>query len=182
MSGHSKWSQIKHKKGIADAKKGALFGKLARAISVAARGNPDPTTNVRLKSEIDRARAVNMPSDNIERAIRRVSDKDTASLIEVQLELIGPGGVGIIATGITDNSNRTINEVKQVASKLGAHMAGQGSVAWMFKREATPEGVQFTPTTTIPLTDPADQQKLERLLEGLDELDDVQDLFTNAEY
>lgn len=134
MSGHSKWSQIKHKKAIVDAKKGKVFGKLARAISIAARGNPDPTTNLRLRGEIERARAVNMPNDNIERAISRVGDKDAAALSEVQLELIGPGNAAIIVSAITDNSNRTINEIKQIALKHQAHMAGQGAVLWMFKK------------------------------------------------
>lgn len=134
MSGHSKWSQIKHKKGIADAKKGVVFGKMAQAISVAARDNPDPSSNLRLKAEIERARAVNMPNENIERAIKRVSDKSAATLTEIQLELIGPGSAAIIVNAITDNSNRTINELKQIATKAGARLAGQGAVSWMFKK------------------------------------------------
>jgi YebC/PmpR family DNA-binding regulatory protein len=134
MSGHSKWSQIKHKKALVDAKKGKIFGKLARAIAIAARGNPDPTTNLRLRGEVERARSVNMPNDNIERAINRVGDKDAAALSEVQLELIGPGNAAIIVSAITDNSNRTINELKQLVLKHHAHMAGQGAVAWMFKK------------------------------------------------
>lgn len=134
MSGHSKWSQIKHKKAIVDAKKGKVFGKLARAISIAARGNADPTTNLRLKAEIDRARTYNMPSDNIERALSRGNDKAAAALIEVQMELIGPGNAALIVSAITDNSNRTINELKQIAQRHGAHMAGQGAVSWMFKK------------------------------------------------
>lgn len=134
MSGHSRWSQIKHKKAIADAKKGKIFGKLARAISIAARGNSDPTTNLRLRGEIDRARAVNMPGENIDRAISRVSDTESAALSEIAVELIGPGNAAIIVNAITDNSNRTINELKQLAGKHGARMAGQGAIAWMFKR------------------------------------------------
>jgi len=134
MSGHSRWSQIKHKKAIADAKKGKIFGKLARAISIAARGNPDPSTNLRLRGEIDRARAVNMPGENIDRAISRVSDAGTAALAELQVELIGPGNAAVIVSAITDNSNRTIGELKQLATKHGAHLAGQGAVAWMFRK------------------------------------------------
>jgi YebC/PmpR family DNA-binding regulatory protein len=111
-----------------------MFGKLGRAISVAAHGNPDPTTNLRLKAEIEHARAVNMPGENIERAISRVVEKGAAALIEVQLELIGPGGSAVVVNAITDNTNRTINELKQIASRHGAHMAGQGAVAWMFKK------------------------------------------------
>lgn len=134
MSGHSRWSQIKHKKAITDAKKGAVFGKIGRAISIAARGNPDPATNLRLKGEIERARAVNMPSDNIERAISRVSDSGTEALAEVQLEFIGPGNAAVVVNAVTDNSNRTINELKQLAARHGGRMAGQGAVLWMFKK------------------------------------------------
>ncbi|MCC6405040.1 MAG: YebC/PmpR family DNA-binding transcriptional regulator [Candidatus Yanofskybacteria bacterium] len=133
MSGHSKWSQIKHKKAIADAKKGKAFSKLSRAITVAARGNPDPTTNIRLKSEIERARAVNMPLENIERAIRRTTDT-SSTLDELTLEFIGPGNTGIVAQAITDSSNRTISELRQLAASHGGRMAGQGSVLWMFKK------------------------------------------------
>ena len=134
MSGHSKWSQIKHKKAIADSKKGKIFGKLAQAISLAARANPDPAKNLRLKGEIERARAVNMPNDSIERAIRKTTDKDAAALSEIQVELIGPAAAAIIVSAITDNSNRTINDLKKLAATFDAHMAGQGAVAWMFKK------------------------------------------------
>jgi len=134
MAGHSKWAQIKRKKAVADAKRGAVFGKLARAISVAARGNPDPGTNLRLKSEIERAREVNMPSESIERAIRRVADRDAAAFSEVTLEFVGPGSAAVIVYAITDNSNRTVHEVKQVAATHGAKPAGQGSLLWMFRQ------------------------------------------------
>lgn len=150
MSGHSRWSQIKHKKAIADAKKGKIFGKLARAISVAARGNPDASTNLRLKAEIERARAVNMPGENIERAVARMTGKDANTLAEIQLELVGPGNSAIIVQAITDNSNRTISELKQLAGTMGAHPAGQGSLLWMFKKSGavrlppeTPESIQL---------------------------------------
>ena len=178
MSGHNKWAQIKHKKATTDAKKGKVFSKLAKAISVAARGNPDPATNVRLKTEVERAKAVNMPRENIERAIRRVSDRDAAALQEVYLEFIGPGGVGIIVAAVTDNSNRTINELRQLASKQNARMAGQGSILWMFHRS----GQEFVPSTPYPLTDPVQQAQLEEFLSALDEHDDVQEVFTNADY
>lgn len=134
MSGHSKWSQIKHKKAASDAKKGVLFGKLARAIALAARDNPDPTTNQRLRDEIARARSVNMPNGSIERALKRVADRDAAALSELQLEFIGPANTAIIVNAITDNSNRTVSELRQIASRHGAHAASPGSVSWMFKR------------------------------------------------
>jgi YebC/PmpR family DNA-binding regulatory protein len=134
MSGHSKWSTIKRKKAAIDAKRGDLFGKFARAISVAARDNPDPETNHQLRDVVQRARTANMPSGNIERAIKKVSDKDTAALTEIQLEFLGPGGTALIATGITDNSNRTISELRKVASDADGRMVNQGSVSWMFRK------------------------------------------------
>lgn len=172
MSGHSKWSQIKHKKGIADAKKGAAFGKLARAISVAARGNPDPSKNIRLKEEIARARAANMPSESIERAISRFADKDAEGLKDVRVAFIGPGGAGILAHAITDNSNRTINELKQLAAHAGFRMAEANAVAWMFNPE--------NPVKT-PVPSPDDRQRLESFLNALDEHDDVQEVETSAD-
>lgn len=176
MSGHSKWSQIKHKKAISDARKSAVFGKLSRAISIAARDNPDPATNVRLKGEIDRARAANMPVDGIDRAIRKVADKQSAALAEVQLEFIGPAGVAIVARGITDNTNRTINEVRQIAAHAETRMVERGGAAWAFKR--VQDGLE--PVTTITLT-PDERSHLESFLETLDDHDDIQDIWTNAE-
>lgn len=134
MSGHSKWSQIKHKKAIADTKKGAAFSKLVRAISVAARGNPDPAANLRLRTEIERARAANMPLDVITRTLQRASDAASAELNDVQLEYIGPGGVAVLVHAITDNTNRTINELRQIASRHNVRGAGLGAIAWIFKR------------------------------------------------
>ncbi|HUO75913.1 MAG TPA: YebC/PmpR family DNA-binding transcriptional regulator [Candidatus Paceibacterota bacterium] len=176
MSGHSKWSQIKHKKAASDARKSAAFGKLSRAISVAARDNPDPATNVRLKNEIDRARAANMPIDGIERAIRRVADKRAATLTEIQLEFIGPGGVAIVASGITDSTNRTINEVRQIATHAGVRMVERGGASWAFRR--TPDGMEPIAPVTL---EPTDRQHLESFLESLDEHEDIQDIWTNAD-
>lgn len=136
MSGHSKWSTIKHKKAAADAKRGALFGKLVRAISIAARDNPDPNTNAQLRDVVQRARAANMPNEKIERALKKITDKDATTLSEIHLEFIGPGDTAIIVTGITDNSNRTISELKKIASVHGGRMVQQGSVGWMFKKAA----------------------------------------------
>ena len=134
MSGHSKWSTIKRKKAAIDAKRGDLFGKLARAITIAARDNPDPDTNNHLRDTIARARSANMPSINIERALKKVSEKDAATLSEVHYEFIGPADAAIIITGITDNSNRTVSELRKLASTHHGHMVNQGSVSWMFKK------------------------------------------------
>lgn len=235
MSGHNKWAQIKHKKAISDAKKGKVFGKLARAISVAARGNPDPTTNSRLKSEIDRARAANMPLDNIERAVRRVSEGDQDALSSIQVELFGPGNAAMLVIAITDNSNRTINEIRQLCGKIGVRFASPGSVSWMFKKSgvvrvhpqnpedlekielkaidagaedvqsengdlviycaagitdelarvlgpAAEKSIEFLPTSATLITDGKTQKQLEDSLEALDDLDDVQGVYTNADF
>jgi len=176
MSGHSKWSQIKHKKAISDAQRSAVFAKLSRAIAVAARTNPDPTTNAALKAEVDRARAENMPAESIERAIRRVADRQASDLSEVQLEFIGPGGVAIVASGITDSPNRTINEMRQLAVHGGVRMVERGGAAWAFRKVA--EGLE--PVATVPVG-PDDRERLERFLEALDSHDDIQNIWTNAE-
>src|SRR3989344_6006311 len=104
MSGHSKWSQIKHRKAITDKKKAQIFGKVAKAISVTARENPDIKTNIKLKSLIDQARTLNMPNENIERLIKRAKEKSESAFQELQIEAIGPGNIAIIITAITDNS------------------------------------------------------------------------------
>ena len=163
MSGHSKWSQIKHKKAAADAKKSAVFGKLARAISVAARENPDPGTNLRLQAEIQRARAVNMPTDSIERAIKRVTDKDAAALHEIQLEFIGPGNAAVVVHAITDNSNRTISELRLIAANQGGRIADPGSVLWMFRK------VGMVQATIDPAS--ADALQLATIDAGADDVD-----------
>jgi YebC/PmpR family DNA-binding regulatory protein len=172
MSGHNKWAQIKHKKAVTDAQRSKVFSRLARGITVAARGNPDPATNQRLKTEVDRARAANMPTDNIERAIRKVADKDSAQLKELAVAFIGPGGAGVRAHAISDNSNRTINELRQLAMHAGARLVEPGAVAWMFN-EQNP--------VTVTLPEPADRDALEKFLEALEEHDDVQEAETNAE-
>lgn len=176
MAGHNKWAQIKHKKAITDAKKGKVFGKLVRLISIAARSNPDPKSNPRLKSAIDNARAVNMPNDNIERAIKKVSDKDSTQLEELQLEALGPGGSALIITAISDNRNRTIGEIKTLLMKLDVKLVNQGSLAWMFVKN----GMEWVPGSPLTLNE-EDSAKLEKILEALDDQDDVQDVFTNVQ-
>ncbi len=138
MSGHSKWSSIKHKKGAADKKRGALFSKLSRAIIVAAReGGGDPTANLALQNAIDKARAVSMPKDNIERAIARGAGaaEGGEAYEAVSYEGFGPGGAAIIVEGLTDNRNRTAAEVRHVFTRFGGSLGTPGSVAWMFDRK-----------------------------------------------
>lgn len=135
MSGHSKWSQIKRQKGVADARKGQLFTKLGREISVAARqGGPDPDTNFRLRLAVQKARDNNMPQDTIERAIKRATgDTETSSLTEAAYEGYGPGGTAILVEVLTDNRNRTVADVRNVFSKGGGSLGESGCVAWLFE-------------------------------------------------
>ncbi len=137
MSGHSKWATIKRKKGAIDAKRGKLFTKLIREISVAARsgGGPNPDMNPRLRVAIERAREASMPSDNIKRAVARGAGEGDDAVIyeETAYEGYGPGGAAVIAEALTDNRNRTSSELHQVFSRNGGNMGVPGSVAWMFQ-------------------------------------------------
>ena len=139
MSGHSKWSTIKRKKGAADAKRGAIFTRLAREIVIAAReGGGDPETNFRLRLAVDKARAENMPKDNIERAIRRGSgeDKDAAAFEQIMYEGYAPHGVAVMVEAVTDNRNRTVSDLRHAFTKAGGNMAEPGAVGWQFDRIA----------------------------------------------
>src|SRR5438093_6083059 len=136
MSGHSKWAQIKRQKGVNDAKRGQMFTKLAREIAIAAReGGGDPDANFRLRLAIQRARALNMPQENIQRAIQRAAGggEDAQQLDEVTYEGYGPGGVAIYVEAVTDNRNRTVAEVRNVFTRNGGNLGENGSVAWLFE-------------------------------------------------
>ena len=138
MSGHSKWHQIRHKKGATDAKRGQLFSKLSRAIIVAAReGGPDPDNNISLANAIQKARDASMPKDNIERAIARGrgSGPDGQAYERVTYEGYGPGGVAVFIEAVTDNRNRTAAEVRHIFSKRDGTLGAGGAVAWLFDRK-----------------------------------------------
>ncbi len=137
MSGHSKWAGIKHKKAAQDAKRGKIFTKIIREITVAAReGGGNPDTNAALRTAVDRAKAVNMPSDNIEKAIKRGTGELPGVNYETAIfEGYGPGGVAILVETLTDNKNRTSAEIRNIFSKRGGNMAGSGSVAWLFTKK-----------------------------------------------
>jgi YebC/PmpR family DNA-binding regulatory protein len=238
MSGHSKWSSIKHRKGAADAKRGQLFSKLSRAIIVAAReGGADPAANLALQNAIEKARSYSMPKDNIERAIARGSgaDSDASAFETVVYEGYGPSGVALIVEALTDNRNRTAAEVRHVFSKHDGNLGGSGAVMWLFERRgivlvgadsvdedelllaaaeggaddvaldgstfqvmAAPEALTavreaveqagFTvesaeltmvPKTTVEVEDEAAARKILRLIDALEESDDVQDVYAN---
>lgn len=161
MSGHSKWSTIKRKKGAADAKRGQLFTRLAREIAIAARqGGGDPDANFRLKVAIDRARANNMPKDNIERAIQRGTgeDKDGNIVIEeVMYEGYAPHGIALLIECVTDNRNRAVAEIRHTLTKFGGSMGETGSVSWQFERSAY---------FSFPLTNYDEDQIFELAVEG----------------
>ncbi len=138
MSGHSKWATIKRQKGANDAKRGQLFTKLSKAITIAVRqggGSPDPESNFRLRLAIEAARAANMPKENIERAIQRASGKDAGILEEATYEGFGPGGFSVVVEAFTDNKLRTVSEVKNVFNKNGGSMGAQGSVMYQFGKK-----------------------------------------------
>ena len=165
MSGHSRWSQIKHKKALSDKKRGQIFSKLARLITLAAKKGTDPKANPGLAQVIDQARAANMPGDNIERAVKKVSDKDQAQLEELSIEALGPGGVALKIRAITDNRNRTMAEIKKILSDNDSKMVQPGSLSWMFNQRIS--------------VDPVAQVKIDKLFEALDDQDEVEDVISN---
>lgn len=141
MAGHSRWAQVKHKKALSDAKRGALFSKHARLISIAAReGGGDPEFNPRLRAAMEQARGEGMPKDNIERALARgLGATEGAALTAREYEAYGPGGSAFLIQAVTDNPNRTTNEVKSILAEFGGKLARAGSVAWLFERKAVVE-------------------------------------------
>ena len=237
MSGHSKWSTIKRKKGAIDAKKGKIFGKLGKEISVAARiGGGDPSGNPRLKVAIAAAKAENMPNDNITRAIKKGSgEAGGAALEELFLEGYGPAGVALMVETLTDNKNRTVSDVRHLITKYGGSLGEPGCVAWMFDKKGVivfdregvsedelmeaalecgaedlqsdetmfevltdPAGflevkealeakgfkpdlaeVQMRPKTTVKIEEEKPAQQVLKLVELLEEHDDVSDVFAN---
>jgi len=138
MSGHSKWATIKHKKGALDAKRGKIFTRLIKEITMAAKGGGDPDKNPRLRTAIQAAKAENMPADNIKRAVQRgTGELPGVSYEEFQLEGYGPGGVAVLVELSTDNRNRTISEIRHAFSKHGGNLGEAGSVAWMFHKKGS---------------------------------------------
>lgn len=180
MAGHSKWKQIKHKKGAADAKRGQLFSKLVREIMVAVRtGGSNPSTNTRLKVALERARASGLPKENSDRAIARASGTgDGVELIEALYGAIGPGGIAILIETITDNKNRTLAEMKNILNEFGGKFVEPASVLWNFEKVETPYGYDYRARSPIAISDES-KTALETLLTKLSEHDDVQKVYTN---
>ncbi len=173
MSGHSKWSQIKHKKGAADAKRGQLFSKLSRMISAQAKVAKGDRNSPALRAAIEKARAANMTNDVIDRAVSKATE--SKDLESVTYEAYGPGGVGIIIEALTDNRNKAATEVRHILSKAGFALAGIGSVTWAFARE----NHEWHATTYVELSD-TDAEALGELVDALEENDEVQEVYTNA--
>jgi YebC/PmpR family DNA-binding regulatory protein len=175
MSGHNRWSQIKHQKGAADKKRSALFSKLLRAIAVAARTDNNPGFNPQLRTAIDKAKQHNVPNDSIQRAINRSSE--AKDLEEVVVEAYGPGGVAFIIEAITDNTNRTISEIKHLLLSREGKIANQGSVMWSFEKNNEGEwGAKFPQQV-----EGNDMKKIQVLIEILNEHSDVQKVTTNSD-
>lgn len=167
MSGHSKWSQIKHQKAAEDAKRGKIFSKLAQEITAAAKSNPDTEANMTLKALIDKARAVNMPKENIERAIQRAKGGAAPSGEEMVLEAYANGGEGLVIYGMTDNKNRTLGEIRLILTRHNAKLVGPGAVSWNFDGD--------TPKTTRPAS-----PDVAALLEELQSHPEVTKVLTDA--
>jgi len=185
MSGHSKWSTIKHKKAATDAKRGKIFSKLAKMISVAAlEKGGDPSMNPRLRMAIESAQKENLPKENIERAIKKgTGELEGVTFEELTLEVYGPEGIAILIEAITDNKNRTLSEIKKILSDHNAKLGDVGSVQWAFeKRSPAPNGAGQGGEwiAKFPMDIPQDHRgKLEKLFEVLDEHDDVQKIYSN---
>ena len=175
MSGHNKWSKIKHKKAASDAKKSKIYSKLVKLIQVESKITRGDTSSPSLRAAIEKAKAENMPKDTIDRAVKKGASSDTAAMEHVTYEAYGPGGCAIIIEGLTDNKNRIAAEVKHSLSKNGLSLAAPGSASWAF--EKTSDG--WISKTNTPISD-EDDIKLEKILDELDENDDVQDVYTNT--
>ncbi len=173
MSGHNKWSQIKNQKGAADKKRGQLFSKLLKAISIAAKTEANPQFNPRLRSAMEKAKESNVPQDNIERAVSKASEEK--NLEDITVEAYGPEGAAIIIEGITDNTNRTISEIKHLLTENGAKIANPGSVLWSFDKINNEWKAKFPQEISED-----GRKKIASLVEALEEHEDVQEVITNS--
>ena len=176
MSGHNKWSKIKHKKAATDAQKSRVFSKHAALIAMEARKAGGNATSPGVLAAVERAKKDSMPKDNIERAIAKGSGAGSTALEEVIFEAYGPGGTAMIITAVTDNNNRTAPLIRHAFSKAGFQLGAPGSAMWAFSKVNN----MYVPTTPLELND-TDGEKLATLVETLEEIDDVHDIFTTAD-
>lgn len=176
MSGHSKWSQIKRQKAVTDATKSRVFSRYARLIALESKKASGIISTPALSVVIARAKAANMPKENIERAIAKGISKDSGALEQIVYEAYGPGGVAILVDALTDNKNRTTPEIKHIFSLYGVELSNPGAASWAF----TKTGGIYVPHDPLHEVGGADEEKLMVILEALDEHEDVQQIFTNA--
>lgn len=176
MSGHNKWSKIKRQKEKTDGQKSKIFGKFVKLITVEAKKAGGNVNSPGLKAVIERAKAANVPSDNIDRAVKKFSEGG-ASMDAITYEAYGPGGCAMVIEALTDNRNKAAAEIKFILSKHSYALAGIGAASWAFVRNPD---MTWTAQTTVPLTD-EDGEKLGELVDELEENDEVQDVYTNAE-
>ncbi len=177
MSGHSKWSTIKHKKALTDAKRSKVFSKISSLITIAARRGGDPDKNPTLRAVIEKAREVNLPKENIERAIKRGTGEIAGAQIEeVVYGAFGPGGAAILITAITDNKNRTLAEIKKILQEHNAKFAEINSIQWMFRRE----GADWIATSPVKIEDENVKTQLSALYEALDDNQDINEVYDNT--
>lgn len=176
MSGHNKWSKIKHKKAATDAVRSKIFSKHSSLITMEAKKANGDINSAGLLAAVERAKKDSMPKENIDRAIAKGSGADSASLQEVLFEAFGPGGVAILITAVTDNNNRTNQEIKHIFTKTGFQLGAPGSAIWAFTKNDS----GYHPTTPLQISD-TDGEKLAELLEQIEDQDDVQDIFTTTD-
>jgi YebC/PmpR family DNA-binding regulatory protein len=175
MSGHNKWSKVKNKKAVTDARKGKIYTKMAKLIAVEVKKAGGDINSPGVKAIVARAREYDVPNDNIERALKKGSDKNSAEMESIVYETYGPGGVAIMIEVLTDNRNKAAAEVKHILSDNGSALAAPGSASWAFDKTA--EG--YVPKMTVPISE-EDTTKLDNLIEALEDNDEVQDIYTNA--
>ncbi len=176
MSGHSKWSQIKRQKAVTDSARSRIFSRYARLIALESKKTNGILTAPSLAATIARAKAANMPKENIERAVAKGISKDSGNLEQVVYEAYGPGGVALMVDALTDNKNRTTQEIKHLLLVQGVELSAPGAASWAF----TKTGNVYTPNEPLMEVAGADEEKLGAILEALDEHEDVQQVFTNA--
>ncbi|MDA1079764.1 MAG: YebC/PmpR family DNA-binding transcriptional regulator [bacterium] len=183
MAGHSKWNNIKNKKGAADAKKGKVFGQVAKQIRIAVKegGSDDPASNPSLRLALDKAKAANMPRVNIDRALRKGMGKSDSggSIQEVLYEAFGPGGVALLIEAVTDNVNRTSSEVKFALTRNQGSLSGPGSAQFLFQKITEAGTLSYEPIQPLPL-EQEHREVLEALLDALKEIEDVEEIYTTA--
>ncbi len=176
MSGHNKWSKIKHKKAATDAVRSKIFSKHSSLITMEAKKAGGDVNSPSLAAAIERAKKDSMPKENIDRAVAKGSGADGVSLQEVLFEAFGPGGTAMLITAVTDNNNRTSQEIKHIFVKAGLQLGAPGSASWAFTK--TVDG--YHPNTPLEISD-ADGEKLADLIEKLEDQDDIQDIFTTTD-